>query len=136
MARLIAPSPKKIATSRGDDAMSSMTDGMKFAARDRLDELGEHREARPASSAPPGRRMPNVTVTASQMSPMNGGCRRVVDRDCSRLPSSAPPKPAMAAENANSEIFALPGVMPDVRAATSELRTASMARPVAERRRL
>ena len=32
--------------------------------------------------------------------------------------SSTPPKPAMAAENANSEILALPGVMPEVRAAT------------------
>ena len=90
---------------------------------------------RPASRAPPGRRMPNVTVTASQMSPMNAGVDELLTGLLTTA-SRAPPKPAIAAENANNEILALPGVIPDVRAATSELRTASMARPVADRRRL
>ena len=49
------------------------------------------------------------------------------------MPSSAPPNPAIPADNAKIVIFARAGEIPDVRAATSELRTASMARPLAER---
>ena len=43
------------------------------------------------------------------------------------MPSREPPKPAMPAESANTRIFARVGEMPDVRAATSVLRTASIA---------
>ena len=50
--------------------------------------------------------------------------------------SSAPPRPAIPADTANSETFDQPAPIPDVRAATSELRTASTARPDDDRRKL
>ncbi len=48
----------------------------------------------------------------------------------------APPKPAMPADSANSATWAFAGEMPDACAATDELRTASIARPDADRCRL
>ena len=49
------------------------------------------------------------------------------------MPSSAPPKPAIAADKAKIKIFDRLTATPDASAATSVLRTASMARPDAER---
>ena len=49
------------------------------------------------------------------------------------MPSSTPPKPAIAADRAKIMIFVRLARMPDASAATSELRTASIARPDAER---
>ena len=45
------------------------------------------------------------------------------------MPSITPPKPAIPAATAKSAISLLAGAMPDVRAATDELRTANVARP-------
>ena len=45
------------------------------------------------------------------------------------IPSITPPKPAIAPATANSAISLRAGAIPDVRAATDELRTASAARP-------
>ena len=49
------------------------------------------------------------------------------------MPSSTPPKPAIAADRAKIRIFVRLARMPDASAATSELRTARMARPDADR---
>src|SRR3954454_857338 len=88
--------------------------------------------AKPARSAPPGRRMPKVTASASQMSP--GSTDAVVSVNANEyIPSSAPPMPAIAADRANINTFDRLTLMPDAWAATSVLRTASAARPEADR---
>ena len=92
----------------------------------------EHANDSPAINAPPGRRTPKVTATASHTSPASG-VAVVFETWKLTMPSREPPKPAMPAESANTRIFARVGEMPDVRAATSVLRTASIARPVADR---
>ena len=95
----------------------------------------KHANARPARSAPPGRRIPNVTVTASQINPTNAGAVRLLTGLLTTA-SNAPPRPAIPADTANNETFDQPAPIPDVRAATSELRTASTARPDDDRCRL
>ena len=84
--------------------------------------------ARPPRSAPPGRRIPKVTTTASQRSPVMGVAVLLV-KEPFVIPSITPPKPAIAPATANSAISLRAGAIPDVRAATDELRTASAARP-------
>ena len=76
-----------------------------------------------------------MTVTASQINPTNAGALQLLTGLLTTA-SSAPPKPAMPADTANSETFASPAAIPAVPAATSELRMASIARPEADRRRL
>ena len=75
----------------------------------------------PASSAPPGRRTPKVTATASHTRPT---CGTALDAEIEPFttPNIAPPKPAIAADRAKIANFAFAGLMPDVRAATSLLR--------------
>ena len=88
--------------------------------------------ASPASTAPAGRRTPNVTVTASHTTPMNAGALTLVI-GLETSATRAPPRPAMAAATVNTATLVRSTEIPDVRAATSELRTASIARPDAER---
>ena len=96
---------------------------------------GAQANASPASNAPPGRRIPNVTASASQNKPASGVA--VVLEIAPKLSSArnTPPKPAIPAESANSRTFVRPTSIPDDCAATSELRTASVARPDADRSR-
>ncbi len=91
--------------------------------------------AKPASSAPPGRRTPKVTTTVIQISPVIGGTlSRLIANDV--RPYMAPPKPAMPADSANNATWARAGEMPEVSAATDDERTANMARPDGDRCRL
>ena len=93
--------------------------------------------ASPASNAPPGRRTPNTTATASQTSAGSGNA--FVRSALPPKPTSdsiTPPRPAIPADTAKIATFARVGDIPDVRAATSELRTANIERPVADRWRL
>ncbi len=76
--------------------------------------------------------MPNVTASASQISPGSTGAVVSVNAN-EYMPSSAPPMPAIPADKANIITFDRLTLMPDASAATSELRTASVARPEAER---
>ena len=69
--------------------------------------------------------MPNVTASASQMSPASTGAVVSVNAN-EYMPSSAPPMPAIAADRAKIMTFDRLTVMPDASAATSELRTASV----------
>ena len=88
--------------------------------------------ANPARSAPPGRRIPNVTATAIHTRPITGGALRF-EMVPSFMARSAPPRPAMPAERAKIRIWGRAGRIPVARAATSLLRTASISRPVGER---
>ena len=88
--------------------------------------------ANPASSAPPGRRIPKVTASASQNNPTSGGAVEFVTANENK-PSSTPPIPAIPAERAKTVTLARFTAIPDASAATSELRIARIARPVAER---
>ena len=85
----------------------------------------------PASSAPPGRRMPKVTASDSQKSVTYGGALLSVKMNVC-IPRNAPANPAIAPENAKSRTLVRPDLMPDASAATSELRTAYAARPEGE----
>src|SRR5262249_34292138 len=124
----MAPSPKSIGVKYGE----VMRSPRKFGIQENLARFcqitGEAVYASPASSAPPGRRIPNVTATASQIRPRNGGMLVAVIENAVS-PYIAPPNPAMPADSANSATCALAGDTPEVRAATCELRAAYMARP-------
>src|SRR5260370_30493747 len=87
--------------------------------------------ARPPRSAPPGRRIPNVTTTTSQSRPVIGVAVELVNVPLV-IPSITPPNPDVAPAMAKRAISLRAGAIPDVRAATSELRTARAARPELE----
>jgi hypothetical protein len=76
--------------------------------------------------------MPNATASASHTSPTSGGA---VELSTWKLksPRRTPPRPAMPALSAKTMILVRSTRTPDAAAATSELRTASIARPEAER---
>ncbi len=88
----------------------------------------------PARSAPPGRRTPNTTATASHTSPVSGSAFVLV-ADALTMPSMTPPRPAMPADTAKIATLVRAGDNPEVRAATSLLRTANIVRPDADRKR-
>ena len=90
-------------------------------------------KASPASSAPPGRRMPNVTASASQNSPTSGGAVLLLAVKPKMLERSRRRTRRSPAASAKIMILMRLVAMPDASAATSELRTARMARPDAER---
>src|SRR5437868_3063115 len=96
---------------------------------------GENCATSPAMTTPPGRRTPNVTATATQKRPTSG----LNTAGLLVLPPivaySAPPNPAMNADTANNPSFVLTGDTPDVAAAVSAVRTATIARPDADRLR-
>ena len=93
------------------------------AARER--QAGEQRAARAPDAEGHREREPE------QADERRGG--RVGDRAEVEQPRNTPPKPAIPADRANSRTFVRFDVMPDACAATSELRTASVARPDADR---
>ncbi len=131
----MAPRPKRIDGKYVEPVRSLNQPGMKLHPLIQLNIGVVAVTARPPSSAPPGRRMPKVTTTASQSSPVIGVAEVFVNEPFV-TPSITPPNPAIAAENAKSVISLRAGATPEVRAATSELRTASAARPDADRCRL
>ena len=87
--------------------------------------------ASPASRAPPGRRTPKTTTKASQVRPSSGGAVELEAANENRL-SMTPPIPAIPAARAKTRIRFRLARMPAAIAAVGELRTARVARPVAE----
>ncbi len=89
-------------------------------------------KASPAMSAPPGLRIPNVTAIANQNRPTSGGAV-LAETWVEKIPRHTPPRPATAAAKAKIRTRMRSTRIPADLAATSELRTASIARPDAER---
>src|SRR2546421_7229843 len=88
--------------------------------------------ASPASSAPPGRRIPNSTASASQKSPMTGGAVLLLAVQPNRL-RNTPPNPALPAPNGKTIILVPLGPTPPAPAPTSHLRTPGPPPPPAQR---
>src|SRR4029077_9881800 len=119
-ARLIAPRPNRMAAKYVEPVRSLNQLGMKLHPETQLKTGVVAITARPPRSAPPGRRIPKVTTTASQRSPVMGVAVVLVSEPLV-MPSITPPNPAIAPAIANSAISLLAGEMPEVRAATDEL---------------
>ena len=76
--------------------------------------------------------MPKSTAIASQNRPTSGGAVLLLKLKL-KMPSMAPPTPAIAPDTAKIMTLFQPTRTADASAATSELRTASVARPDGER---
>ena len=127
-ARLMAPSPNSMVVKYGD-VMRSCSPPVRKSLPIQLNTSCEPPpNASPASSAPPGRRIPNVTATAIHTRPMTGGALRF-EMVPSFMARSAPPRPAIPADEGEDQDLGRAGRIPVARAATSLLRTASISRP-------
>ena len=71
---------------------------------------GAHANASPASNAPPGRRIPKVTASASQNKPASGVAVVLVTVPKLSSARNTPPKPAIPADSANSLTLVRPDV--------------------------
>src|ERR1700720_380284 len=92
-------------------------------------------ETTPAKAAAAGRRIPNRTTVANHTSPTSAGVLRPVTFLATEA-SSTPPNPASAAASPKILSFVATGDAPEVAAASSAVRTATMARPDEDRSRL